>query len=255
MEIVTKAERDFFESRDTDFKEGQFVYILRRHGFTFIEQFAIIDTICKHCGITVNPLYFNPTRAIDGVNVKDMRFPTPWQKIPKKFNFTEERLFEEKRSYPKEKENLGTTPEDIKEAYECGLLVKAYEYDNSRYEAEIDKINGWRIVQKAGDYTPYALNFPRDRIYASSQDSHRALEIYEAEIKRQADMTVEEWNAEKIERTLGLWKNWNKVTDELYQQTKDFLMNLPLAEIEVRMDLDQIQYKKNKNKNWINIEF
>ena len=62
-------------------------------------------------------------------------------------------------------------------------------------------------------------------------------------------------NAEKIERTLGLWKNWNKVTDELYRQTKDFLMSLPLAEIEVRMDLDQIQYKKIKNKNWINIEF
>ena len=99
------------------------------------------------------------------------------------------------------------------------------------------------------------MNFPRDRIYASSQDAHRALEIYKAEIKRQADMTVEEWNAEKIERTLGLWKNWNKVTEELYQQTKDFLMNLPLAEIEVRMDLDQIQYKKIKNKNWINIEF
>ena len=99
------------------------------------------------------------------------------------------------------------------------------------------------------------MNFPRDRIYATSQDAHRALEIYKAEIKRQADMTVEEWNAEKIEQTLGLWKNWNKVTDELYQQTKDFLMSLPLAEIEVRMDLDQIQYKKIKNKNWINVEF
>ena len=88
-----------------------------------------------------------------------------------------------------------------------------------------------------------------------TQDARHALEIYKAEIKRQAYMTVEEWNAEKIERTLGLWKNWNKVTEELYQQTKDFLMNLPLAEIEVRMDLDQIQYKKIKNKNWINIEF
>lgn len=134
-------------------------------------------------------------------------------------------------------------------------MVKAYDYDNSRYEAEIDKNNGWRIVRKPGDYIPYVLNFPRERIYASTQDAHRALEIYKAEIKRQADMTVEEWNAEKIEQTLGLWKNWNKVTDELYQQTKDFLMSLPLAEIEVRMDLDQIQYKKIKNKNWINIEF
>lgn len=255
MEIVTKAERDFFESRDTDFKEGQFVYILRRSGFTFIEQHAIIDTICKHCGITVNPLYFNPTRTIDGVNVNDMRFPTPWQKIPKKFKFTEERLFEEKWSYPKEKENLGTTPEDIKEAYECGLLVKAYDYDSCRYEAEIDKINGWRIVQKAGDYTPYVLNFPRDRIYASSQDARRALEIYEAEIKRQADMTVEEWNAEKIERTLDFWKRCYKITDELYQQTKDFLMSLPLADIEVRLYAGHIQYKKIKNVRWVNIEF
>ena len=194
-----------------------------------------------------NQLFFEQTFL--SVPILQLRSYFQYQKIPKKFKFTEERLFEERRSYPKEKENLGTTPEDIKEAYECGLLVKAYEYDNSRYEAEIDKNNGWRIVQKAGEYTPYALNFPRDRIYTSSQDAHRALEIYEAEIKRQADMTVEEWNAEKIERTLGLWKNWNKVTEELYQQTKDFLMNLPLAEIEVRMDLDQIQYKKIKNKN------
>lgn len=255
MEIVTKAELDFFESRDTDFKEGQFVYILRRHGLTFIEQFAIIDTICKHCGITVNPLYFNTTRTIDGVNVKDMHFPTPWQKIPKKFNFTEERLFEEKRSYPKEKENLGTTPEDIKEAYECGLLVKAYDYDNSRYEAEIDKINGWRIVRKTGDYIPYTLNLPRNRIYASLQDARHAREIYKAEIKRQADMTDEEWSAEKIERTLEIWKNCNKVTDELYRQTKDFLMSLPLAEIEVRIERERVQYRKIKNVRWIDIEF
>ena len=254
MKMVTKAELDFFESRDTDFKEGQFVYILRRRGLTFTEQFAIIDTICKHCRITVNPLYFNPTRTIDGVNVKDMHFPTPWQKIPKKFNFTEERLFEEKRSYPKEKENLGTTPEDIKEAYECGLLVKAYDYDNSRYEAEIDKNNGWRIVQKAGEYTPYALNFSRDRIYASSQDARRAIEIYEAEIKRQADMTVEEWNAENIERTLDFWKKCYKITDELYQQTKDLIMALPLSEIEIRINRERIQYKKVQNVRWIDIE-
>ena len=68
------------------------------------------------------------------------------------------------------------------------------------------------------------------------------------------NMTDEEWNAENIERTLDFWKKCYKITDELYQQTKDLIMALPLAEIEIRINRERIQYKKVQNVRWIDIE-
>lgn len=192
--------------------------------------------------------------TINGIPKKDFVTPTRWQKLPKGWSYNT-KLYDLRTSSPDELgELMVDCPDDIRDAYARGLLVSPDENDHGEFEAEISK-EGWRIVKRYGypheTYVPSRISLPRNKIFATYEEAKAEIDKFEAELKRQSELSDYEWSVEQIDGVLSRWKyQCGKTHDEVLKARKRLLGFDRVEELEVRIIMGNIQWKYWKNKKW-----
>lgn len=229
-----------------------------RYGINF-------GTVIEHySGETRIQLYnILDTRTINGIPVKEFETPTRWQKLPKNWNYDTPLFKIEYQEIPNVSKYIKLTcSNDILKAIEDGWLVKRQVNDYCRFEADIDKSKGWRIIRKydpldsdqAIKGIPYTtVRF--DKLYATYAEAQQKIDDIEAEWKRQSELSDYEWAIEEIDHTLDHWAELYRISDDIKEKYRNWILELKnIEDVEVRLVNGGIQWKYFKNKRWSNID-
>ena len=147
-------------------------------------------------------------------------------------------------------------PQNIKEAYDKGYLVKADTVFHGNVEAEITK-EGYRIVKKY-PYWRHRITYVSivpDKVYFTFDEAQKEVDENITEFYRQASLSDYDWSVEQIDKTLSKWKYMVSASDLEVQEIRNFLLGMKNVEdIETRLFGGCVQWKYWKNKKWMNIE-
>lgn len=197
-------------------------------------------------------------RAIDGVPIDQMQFPTPFKKLPKNWTYDTELYKVAYLPYPPEvaEEAKHLSPrkaEDIRRAIDIGFLVNRRDVDYSNIETNFSKGDGWQIVKRSAPFSTPLLNISKAtfEIYQTYEEAEEVIKAEERQLQIESEMSDEEWSIYQIDRTLS--KISMPETDR--EQYRKFLLSLDNIEnVVVRLSDGTIQWKYDRNKRWNNIE-
>lgn len=239
-----------------EFQIGQIVYYVNKYHVPWLVNFGTViehytDCICLQLYDTCD------RRIINGIPTKEFGTPTPWKKLPKGWTYNTE-LFKFDWNHQFDdmvRETRIDDPTSIRNAINCGFLVKVQDRDYAHFETEIDSNKGWRIIRKYRDYHPYYTSIRYNQVYATWQEANDIVEAHRKELERQAALTDEEWSLEHIDNTLGMWAKACSITEETVQKYRDWLLGLKnIEDVETRIYGERIQWKYWQNKRWQDIE-
>ena len=241
---------------------GSIVYYVKKQGYKWSVNWGTLEE--HYVSESVIQLYaVCDCRTVNGVPIKELKVPTRWQKLPKGWGYNTQLLeigFDKKYEefneiYKKLKIN---NKEDIKKAIDIGLFIKAQDKDYCKPEVEIDKNYGWRIIKKYDNCINYITytTVKYNEVYLNYEDAQRVVDEYEAELKRQSELSDLEWSIEQIDKKLDLWAALYKITDIEKTELRDRIMNFNnLEDVEVRLFGKNIQWKYFGKRHWNNIEY
>lgn len=197
-------------------------------------------------------------RAIDGVPIDQIHFPTPFKKLPKNWTYDTELYKVTYLPCPPEvaEEAKHLSPrkaEDIRRAIDIGFLVNRRDVDYSNIETNFSKGDGWQIVKRYAPFSTPLLNIykPTFEIYQTYEEAEEVVKAEERQLKIESEMSDEEWSIYQIDRTLA--KISMPETDR--EKYRSFLLSLDkIEDVVVRLSDGIIQWKYDKNKRWNNIE-
>lgn len=231
-------------------------YMSGVHG---IERFINFGTIEHHYPGAVNiALYDAPKRrAIDGVPIDEMEFPTPFKKLPKSWTYNTELYKVTYIPLPpdviEEAKHLSMRKaEDIKRAIEIGCLVNRWDIDYRDIESNISKGDGWQIVMKSNTSTEPLRNITKAtyEIYQTYEEAEEAILEEIRQLQIESDMSDEEWSIYQIDRTLSKIS----MPENIREKYRDFILSLDkIEDVAIRLSGGAIQWKYDKNKKWNNI--
>ena len=205
----------------------------------------------------------NSPRIINGIPEKEFETPSRWQKFPKGWTYNTKLInieyenFDYVQGVYHEKNLIMNNSDNIKKLIDDGILIKVNDKDYCRFETEIDKKNGWRIVRKYNvqDYHPSTVTVRFDKVYSTYAEAKKIINDIRAEWKRQAALSDREWSIEQIDKTLNHWQQVYRVSDEQKQKCRDWILELKdIENVEVKLSHGFIQWKYIKNKRWSTIE-
>lgn len=204
-------------------------------------------------------LYDRPRkRAIDGIPIDQIHFPTEFKKLPKNWTYDTELYKVTYLPCPPEvvEEAKHLSPrkaEDIRRAIDIGFLVNRHDVDYSNIETNFSKGDGWQIVKKSTPFFTPLLNIskPTFKIFKTYEEAEEVIKAEERQLKIESEMSDEEWSIYQIDRTLS--KISMRETDR--EQYRSFLLSLDNVEdVVIRLRDGTIQWKYDRNKRWNNIE-
>lgn len=238
------------------FENGDIVYWCHQSGHKYSVHWGMVDEQFNRSVVYVDYLAPKERRLVNGVPIDEFKSESKYKKLPKGwsyntrlFEITSEDIDEKEKSYKLDIRN----PDNIKELYEKGLLVKKSTIFDGEIDAEITK-DGYRIVKK---YLPYRNNITSvsirpDKLYLSYEEAQREVDDNIAEFIRQSELSDYEWSVEQIDKALN--RCYDK-TDTEKKQYRDWLLEMDNVEdIEVRVIGGEIQWKYWNKKRWANIE-
>ena len=232
------------------FQSGDVVYWVERHRQSPYEYY--ID-----CGIVDEE--FSDAVCAERLHIRDHRFidNIPYNDFPQFKNYENTKLFEIEWRSDKDWSALGNLkinkPEDIKTAFEQGILIYLKDYDQTVPHSEIDKKLGWRIKKEHDDsvYVYPHVTLQKDNAFKTYAEAQAVIDAQEAEWKRQSELTDEEWSVEQIDHDLQRWTKIYSKSSEEVQKVRDFLLGMDKVEdIETRVFGGDFQWKYWKNKKW-----
>ncbi len=141
---------------------------------------------------------------------------------------------------------------NVKKLYDKGVLVKDSLIRYEHIESFVDK-NGYKLVRKLEPWKQYHLGttLTFDKVYATLEEAQNVIDAYEAEMRRQTELTDAEWSFEKIINTLNRYKTIYNISEECYNDYVEFFERQNhIEDIEVRIYSGTIQWKLWKNKKW-----
>lgn len=236
------------------FNHGDVVYWVERSRhlpYPYRVAFGMVDEEFSD-KVCIDRLSIMEHRLIDGIPYNDMPQYGHWQKLPKGWTYNTE-LFKltwgELPDIPCDFKN----PEQIKNAFYVGALVLLKDIDQSVPRAEIDKHLGWRFRKEYDESSyryPY-ISMEKHKVYFTYKEALAEIDAIEAEWKRQAALTDEEWSIELIDKDLDRWAKIYSKSPEEKQAVRDWIMNLDkIDEVETRIFGGDFQWKYEKNKKW-----
>lgn len=240
------------------FQSGDVVYWVERHRqppYEYYIDYGIVDEEFSDA-VCVERLHIRDHRFIDNIPYNDFPQFTHWKKLPKGWTYNTQ-LFEMEWRSSKDWSALGNLkinkPEDIKTAFEQGVLIYLKDYDQTVPHAEIDKKLGWRIRKEHDDsiYVYPYVSLQKDNAFETYVEAKAVIDAQEAEWKRQSELTDEEWSVEQIDYDLQRWAKIYSKSPEEVQKVRVFLLGMDKVEdIETRVFGGDFQWKYWKNKKW-----
>ena len=221
-------------------------------------EFGTIDY--HYPGVVSLALYDHPRRrAIDGVSIDQMHFPTPFKKLPKKWTYNTELYKVTYLPIPPEvaeeaKHLSYRKPEDIRRAIDIGFFVNRRDVDYSSIETNIENGNGWQIVKRSKPYEEPLRNISKAtfEIYQTYEEAEEVIAVENRQLQIESEMSDEEWSIYQIDRTLARVAG---LTETEREQHRNFLLSLDkIEDVVVRVNCGVIQWKYENNKRWNNIE-
>ena len=244
--------RQGFEKR---FNQGDIVYWCHQHGHEYSVHYGMVDEQFSDA-VCIDYLALKENRRVNGIPINEFQSEERYKKLPKGWSY-DTRLYE--ITYDKIEgysEYRIDNPEDIKQAYEKGLLVK----DNTIFHGVIDTDitkEGYKIVKK---YPQWEHHFSHvsvrpDKVYFTYAEAEKEVDENIAEFQRQANLSEYDWSVEDIDKTLDRYINISGKTDRVREQYRSWLLGMKNVEdIETRIFGGEVQWKYWKNKKWNNIE-
>lgn len=241
------------------FKEGDIVYWCHHGGNTnYSVHWGMVDTQF-HDVVCVDYLKLRERRLIDGVPIEEFENEQRFRKLPKGWTY-DTKLFEvsyRKDSLFEETKNLDIrNPDDVKEAYEKGLLVKSSTIFYGTIEAEITK-DGFRVIMKYPMWTHpiHSVSIIPSKLYLTYEAAKKEVDENIAEFHRQAALSDYDWSVEQIDKTLNRWQHYNSATDTEKKAYRYWILaRKNVEDIETRVYGREIQWRYWKNKKWNYIE-
>ena len=236
------------------FNQGDIVYWHRQEGNNHTVEFGIVDEQFSDA-VYVDLLELKENCYINGIPLDEFQSETKYKKLPKGWSY-DTKLFDmtfDDSIFDGYSRRFVNNPDDIRELYDKGLLVKASTKFHGKVEAEIDN-NGYRIVKKHPMWEKPKITHTSirpDKLYYTYQEALDEVISYNAELERQSNLTDYEWSVEEIDKVL----NRCKLTEDERSKYREWLLSMDKVEdVEVRCCYGLPQWKRDKNKKWTNIE-
>ena len=230
------------------FKNGDVVWYVE-YGTNKIVCGLVNDVTRRE--IWVEPLYLQTITYINGKPAERYVFPTRWRKLPKGWKY-DAVLADIKYRHPKsESEYSCSSNESVLKAIEDGVLVRERDMKDIKLQTEITK-DGWRITKDILNHTyrPSYVSLLEDKVFESYDSAKKALDNYLAELKRQSELTDEEWLIEQIDKVLRRGIDIGVITEDEAKSYRERLLDLELKNLDVRLTSSGVQWKYEKKKNW-----
>lgn len=212
--------------------------------------------------VVLSLLRLNEYRTIDGVSVLDMKFPTEWQRLPKKWTYNTElfkldwnRNFSTKLKVYNIK-NRHDLKVAIEEEYLTTLTDPLY-----RFESEVDRNTAsWRIVKRYNSTAPLTVTRKSNEIFDSYEEAEKHRNNIIKELERKCALSDEEWSIEEMEKTFNRYNKFYPNKSEYLSKARDIILKLEhIEDVAVRIFDGYIEYMYDKNgyrKNgWYRIEY
>lgn len=239
------------------FSQGDIVYWCRQEGHNYSVAFGMVDEQFSDA-VCIDILEHKENRLVNGIPMDEFQSETKYKKLPKGWTYNTQ-LFEityldipddRMKKYINSKVD---NPQDIKDMYDEGLLVKASTKFHGIIDTEITS-EGYRVVRKHPMWTKPVTTHTSirpDRCYYTYQEALDEVVAHQEELKRQSSLTDEEWSIEQIDKAL----NRSMLPKDEAARCREWLLAMDkVDEIEVRLWCGLPQWKYEKNKKWNNIE-
>lgn len=205
--------------------------------------------------IAVRLYDINRIAIINGKPAYEIEFPTKWKKLPKGWSY-DTKLFELEWVCP-EKEILMEAkindPESIKKAIECGAFESVENISYCGYYAEIDK-QGWRIREEycfGKEYHAPYVSLHHNNVYGTYEEAAEIVKEYEEELKRQAELSYEEWSVEQITNNINRYTKIYGMSEEDRTEVFERLTNLDnVGDVVTRIFSGCLEWKYDRNRRW-----
>ena len=221
-------------------------------------RYGIIDEIYRRDSdngierVIVDYLTTKSYRKINGIPIDEFESEARYRKLPKNWSY-DTRLFDDTEDIPADvrkryQEIDWTNPQDILAAYNDGILVKKKDNPYRRIKADITK-KGFRIVETyewdSNQATHTTLQWYE--IHPTYAEVKAEVDAYRAELKRQSELSDEEWAIEQIDKELAKWKSIHSISDDRFEYARNQVLSLESIEnVDVRILGGLIQWTRWK---------
>ena len=211
-------------------------------------QYGIINEIYRRDsdnGIeraVVDYLTVKSYRKINGTPINEFEPETCYKKLPKGYTDTSD-LYEDIDDIPEDVaeriRNLDlTSPQDILSAYNEGILVKKKDEFNGKIGCEITKTE-YRIIkyyERWEQQQPTEITLYAHQMCLTYAEAKAEVDAYHAELKRQSELSDEEWAIEQIDNELAKWKSIHSVADDRFEYVRNQILSLgAIDEVEIKV--------------------
>lgn len=230
-------------------QSGDIVYWCQQDGHSYDVKFGIVDEVTAEY-VYVDYLETKETRLVNGTPIDQFQSEATYRKLPKGWTYnTQLFTLTEDRQSLKDFDGVVTNNEDVKRAYESGLLVRAATKFHGVIEAEVTK-EGYRIVKKYPMWqkaTPLYERVNPKTCFHTYSEALAEVESYRQEQKRIHQLSDLDWSKEEIERVI----NRGPFTNEQKAHYKQVLFHMPNVEdLIVRLFESKLYWKYDKQSEW-----
>lgn len=242
------------------FPKNDIVYFLKpRQEYDRI-QYGIVDEQFSNA-VCIDLLNWREYRTIDGVrfdlwqpNYKPKKLPKGWTYNTKLWCFNQTDDFCE---LEKAWDNFDVANKELiwKHLTQTGFIVKRTLAFYERAEEVIEK-GTWYLKKTLPSYTPCptSISLQPYEVYHEYEEAQRALDEYDKERDRIANLSDKEWSIEQIRKTIETWSGLYRVEPDDVLKATNFLLSLKnIEDVEVRI-LSGLQWKYWKNKKWNSVD-
>lgn len=237
------------------FKEDDIVYVIRRRGFERYVQLGIVSNVSER-NVRVEFLTLKDRRTINGIDINEWS-DDRYHKLPKNWDKTTSLYESGTKPWDKEteKELKDTSIKDkdkIKKLYDKGVVVEKYKTFTGEIQVDVDSHRGYRIYQSwRNDHELKGATYLYYNVYETYEQAYKEVEKYEAELKRQSELSDEEWSLEQIDNELNYWRDITNASPQEVMIVRNYILSQgDVVELECKHFRDGLKWKKEKQKRW-----
>lgn len=243
-------------------KMGQVVYYCKRnrYDYSYNVAYGLVDDIWSD-KVALKLLCAKDLRLINGIPYNEFKTPTHWQKLPKGWTYNTELFKQDWKTEGGLNAYRVDDPDEILAFYNKGLLIDADKKDWSHIEAEIDSKLGWRLIRKydSSEDPRFHSTFYYHELFYTFNEAQKWIDDYNAELKRQAALSDEEWSLEQIEHEVSRYIGFYYADEPIRNEKKQKIMEWfkafkDIEDVECRLFGGVLQWKYWENKRWNDID-
>jgi hypothetical protein len=142
-----------------------------------------------------------------------------------------------------------------KHIFETGFIVKRTMEHYAIPNTVIEK-GTWYLKKSFPMYDPCptSISLPPCEAYNEYEEAQKALDEYDKERERIANLSDKDWSIEQIKKTIETWSGMYRVEPDDILKATNFLLSLKnIEDVEVRI-FSGLQWKYWKNKKWNSVD-